>query len=90
MAVDIKRTDLSASDLRREAAQVKNARASRRMLALAPVLDGKTRTEAAQSCGWIGRRCVSGFTVTVPKGWPALSTGRFQGGSVPSRCANLP
>lgn len=51
MAVDITRTDLSASDLRREAARVKDARASRRMLALALVLDGRTRTEAAQSCG---------------------------------------
>ena len=51
MAVGITRTDLSASDLRREAARVKDGRAARRMLALAHVLDGRSRTEAAQSCG---------------------------------------
>ncbi len=37
--------------LRREAARVKDARASRRMLALAQVFEGKSRTEAAESCG---------------------------------------
>lgn len=51
MAVEITRTELSATQLRREAAGVKDAKASRRMLALALVLDGRTRTEAAQSCG---------------------------------------
>ena len=51
MAVEITRTELSASDLRREGARSKDARASRRMLALAQVLEGKTRTEAAASCG---------------------------------------
>ena len=48
MAVQITRTKLSASDLCRGAA-AKDARASRRMLAL--VLDGRSRIEAAQSCG---------------------------------------
>lgn len=51
MALEITRRDLSAADLRREAARAKDARASRRMLALAFVLDGRTRTEAAESCG---------------------------------------
>ena len=51
MAVEITRTDLSATDLRREATRAKDARASRRMLALALVLEGKSRTEAAESCG---------------------------------------
>ena len=51
MAVEITRTELSASDLRREAVRAKDARASRRMLALALVLEGKSRTEAAESCG---------------------------------------
>ena len=51
MAVEITRTELSASDLRREASREKDARASRRMLALALVLEGKSRTEAAQSRG---------------------------------------
>jgi transposase len=39
------------ADLRREAARVKDAKALRRMLALALVLDGWTRTDAAESCG---------------------------------------
>ena len=51
MAVEITRTEFTPPDLRREAARAKDARASRRMLALALVLDGKSRTEAAQSCG---------------------------------------
>ncbi len=51
MAVEITRRELSAADLRREAARAKDAKASRRMLALAFVLDGRTRTEAAESCG---------------------------------------
>lgn len=51
MAVEISRTELSASGLRQEAARTKDARASRRMLALALVLEGKSRTEAAENCG---------------------------------------
>ena len=51
MAVEITRPELSASELRREAMREKNARASRRMLALALVLEGESRTEAAQSAG---------------------------------------
>lgn len=42
---------LSASDLRREAARAKDPRAARRMLALAQVLEGKSRAEAAENCG---------------------------------------
>ena len=69
MAVGITRTELSATQLRREAARVKDAKASRRMLALALVLDGRSRTEAAQSCGmdrqtlrdWVHRYNVEGL-----------------------------
>jgi transposase len=43
--------DLDASGLRRAAAQSNDADAARRMLALALVLDGRTRTEAAVLCG---------------------------------------
>ncbi len=49
--MEITRRELSAADLRREAARAKDAKASRRMLALALVLDGRSRTEAAESCG---------------------------------------
>ena len=49
--VTITRTALDADGLRRAASQSKNAAAARRMLALALVLEGRTRTEAAELCG---------------------------------------
>jgi len=51
MAVEITRSELSAMQLRREASRSRDAKAARRMLALALVLEGRSRTEAAQSCG---------------------------------------
>ena len=51
MPVTITRDEHSATDLRREAARSRNADAARRMLALALVLEGKSRSEAARSCG---------------------------------------
>jgi transposase len=50
-AVAITRTELSAADLRREAARTRDANASRRMLAIALVLEGRPRGEAAAQCG---------------------------------------
>lgn len=78
MAVEITRTELSASGLRREAARAKDARASRRMLALAQVLEGKTRTEAAESCGmdrqtlrdWVHRYNAEGLAGLVNRPRP--------------------
>ncbi len=51
MAVAITRRDLSAGDLRREAARTRDAKAARRMLAIALVLEGRSRGDAAESCG---------------------------------------
>lgn len=51
MAVSITRTDQDAVGLRQAASRGKDADAARRMLALALVLEGRSRTEAAQSCG---------------------------------------
>ena len=51
MAVAITRRDLSATELRRKAARSRDADAARRMLAIALVLEGRTRTEAAETCG---------------------------------------
>jgi len=51
MAVEITRRDLSAAALRREAAQSRDAKAARRMLAIALVLDGQSREQAAEACG---------------------------------------
>jgi hypothetical protein len=49
-AVAITRTAHTSDDLRAEAARTKNARMSRRLLALALVLDGQSRTAAAEAC----------------------------------------
>ena len=51
MAVAITRREFSAGDLRREAARVRDAKAARRMLAIAFVLEGRSREDAAESCG---------------------------------------
>ena len=51
MAVAITRTDFSARDLRAEAAKTTDAKAARRMLAIALVMEGVDRKTAAESCG---------------------------------------
>jgi transposase len=69
MAVPITREELSASDLRREAARCRDAKAARRMLALALVLEGRPREEAARHAGmdrqtlrdWVHRYNVEGL-----------------------------
>jgi transposase len=50
-SIAITRKDKSAKQLRGEAARTKDARAARRMLAIASVLDGADRTTAARSAG---------------------------------------
>jgi transposase len=50
-AVAITRTEHSAADLRRAAARTREAHAARRLLAIALVLEGHSRGEAAQACG---------------------------------------
>ena len=51
MSVAITRLNMSAAELRREAARLKDARAARRLLAIALVLEGSDRTHAAETCG---------------------------------------
>ena len=51
MAVEITRTDHSPSALRAAAAKSSDAKAARRMLAIALVLEGVDRRSAAQTCG---------------------------------------
>jgi len=50
-AVAITRKEYTAQELRNAAKRTDDADAARRMLALALVLEGKSRTEAAGSCG---------------------------------------
>lgn len=51
VAVSITRRDYTAAELRGRAKRVDDSDAARRMLAIALVLDGKSRHEAAISCG---------------------------------------
>jgi hypothetical protein len=51
MTIAITRVDLDAAGLRTAAARSKEVAISRRMLALALVLDGGSRTEAARAAG---------------------------------------
>ncbi|WP_408886982.1 IS630 family transposase [Limobrevibacterium gyesilva] len=51
MTVEITRTEHSSADLRRSAARSSDARASRRMPAIALLLEGCGRGEAAEQCG---------------------------------------
>ena len=51
MAIAITRLDLSAAGLRREAGRARSADQARRLLALALVLEGSSRTAAARACG---------------------------------------
>jgi transposase len=51
MAVAITRTELDAAGLREAAGRSRDAAAARRMLALALVLEGHTRTDAARAAG---------------------------------------
>src|ERR671929_1298658 len=51
MTIAITRRELSAGELRREATRCRDAAAARRMLALALVLEGSSREEAARHAG---------------------------------------
>jgi putative transposase len=51
VTVAITRKELGAAELRREAGRCRDARAARRMLALALVLEGGSRAEAARAAG---------------------------------------
>jgi transposase len=51
MAVAITRQDVSVDDLRREAGRTRDAKAARRMLAVALVMEGQSREAAAECCG---------------------------------------
>ena len=51
MTVSMTRSEHTPADLRREAGRTADARASRRMLALALVMEGESRETAARQCG---------------------------------------
>lgn len=51
MAVAITRQDVSVGNLRHEAGRTRDAKAARRMLAIACVMEGQSREDAAETCG---------------------------------------
>jgi transposase len=78
-AVEVTRRDLTAAKLRAEAGRTMDARAARRMLALALVLEGMDRTSAARSCGmdrqtlrdWVHRYNAEGLAGLANRRAPA-------------------
>ena len=78
MAVVITRQDLSADALRQAATRSRDANAARRMLALALVLEGQSRTDAAATCGmdrqtlrdWVHRYNAEGLAGLVNRRAP--------------------
>jgi hypothetical protein len=51
MTIQIARTEFSAEDLRHKACQVSDPDQARRLLAIASILSGASRTDAAKSAG---------------------------------------
>ena len=80
-AISITRRELAAAELRAEAGKTKDARAARRMLALALVLEGTDRSTAAGTGGmdrqtlreWVHRYNGEGRAGLVNRRRPARS-----------------
>ena len=51
MTIHITRLEFTAAELRRKACQVSDPDQARRLLAIASILDGASRSEAAKSAG---------------------------------------
>jgi transposase len=76
--IAITRDDLTASELRSAASKTKDARAARRMLAIALVLEGSDRAMAAETCGmdrqtlrdWVHRYNAEGLAGLVNRTVP--------------------
>jgi transposase len=88
VAVEITRRDMSPGELRETAARSRDANATRRMLALALVLEGHSREDSAQICGmdrqtlrdWVHRYNAEGIAGLsnrpAPGPEPRLSAGQ--------------
>ena len=74
MTVVIKRNGFSTSDLRQAAARCDDSAQARRALALALILDGKTRAEAAESIGMDRQTCATGCIGIKKMAWKVLRT----------------
>src|SRR3954464_14919728 len=79
MPVAVTRKELGAVELRREAGRCRDARAARRMLALALVLEGGSRAEAARAAGMDRQTLRDWVHRYNAEGLPALSDRRRRG-----------
>jgi transposase len=78
-AVEVTRRELTAAELRAAAGRTKDARAARRMLAIALVLESADRTTAAETCGmdrqtlrdWVHRYNAEGMAGLANRRAPA-------------------
>jgi hypothetical protein len=68
MTVAITRQEPGAVELRREAKRCRDAKAARRMLALALVLEGRSRAEAARAAGMDRQTLMAWTTPATPSG----------------------
>jgi transposase len=83
MTVQITRLEHDADALRQHAARLTEARASRRLLALALVLEGHGRADAAKSCG-MDRQTLRDWVIRYNEhGIPGLSDLPKGGGAAP-------
>jgi hypothetical protein len=91
MTVAITRTDVSAAALRREAGRSDGAAAARRMLAIALVLEGYSRVDAARQCGMDHHLREGGWAAvsvnTVPERAFATRVDAIIGRHAPERAA---
>ena len=66
-AIEVTRIDRSAGELRQEASRCGNGRVACRILAIAHVLDGASRSEAAAACGMDRQSARLG--ASLQRGW---------------------
>ena len=74
MTVAITRSDRSAHELREVAARTQDAKAARRMLAIALVLEGWSERPQRKPVPWTARLCVTGSIATTQRDWKGCST----------------
>src|SRR3954454_21927710 len=79
MTVAVTRKELGAAELRREAGRCRDAKAARRMLALALVLEGGSRAEAARAAGMDRQTPRDGVHRYTAEGLAGLSDRRRPG-----------
>ncbi len=70
-AVKVARADHAAADLRGLAARRRDVAQSRRLLAIAMVLEGCSRLDAARQAGMAGKPCAAGCTAITKSAWTA-------------------